>query len=88
MLFLPSKEGFPKGAGPRCQEHERNGIGTMASCKKKKMKSGEDMQAVYMYNHLRKYLSPVTSYDLVKDRFPKINFSMIELEVRRLKLRF
>lgn len=41
-----------------------------------------------MYNHLRKYLSPLTAYDLVKIDYPRCNLGVMEFEMQRLKGRF
>jgi hypothetical protein len=46
------------------------------------------IKPVKMYNDLRKYLSPVVAYDLVKGRFPKLSMSLEDLEISRLKFRF
>lgn len=44
---------------------------------------------VEMYFYLRKYLSPVESYELVKNRYDKIiRHSISDLESMRLKSRF
>jgi hypothetical protein len=54
-----------------------------------KLKGGENMiQPVKMYADLRKYLSPIVAYDLVKAQFPKLSFGMMDLEIKRLQKRF
>lgn len=45
-------------------------------------------QPIQMYNDLRKYLSPIMAYDLVKEQFPRLSFSVEQLEDKRLNFRF
>lgn len=43
---------------------------------------------VKMYYYLRRYLSPLQSFDLVKEQYPKMYYSIQDLENMRLGKRF
>lgn len=45
-------------------------------------------KASVMYNDLRKYLSPLIAYDLVKVNFPKCSLGVMDFEFKRLKGRY